>query len=590
MYIKEIRIRNFRSIVKADIVLNNLSIFVGFNDVGKSNILKALNLFFNNETDYEKALDFTQDYSKFTPARKKKAEEIIIEIIFHAPSNYKESKDIVWRKIWRKSGIHFNETKFIDNTNFPSKSKLYSWLQNIRFSYVPAIRDTSYFQILLAKLHDSLAETIEIELRKAGDDFIKKIKSNTEGMINEIDKRLMINSQIKLPSNLQSLFKTLDFSTSEGGFEISLSNRGDGIKTRYIPVILKFISDQLNINKRKGSANVNMIWGYEEPENNLEMLTAFKLAADFIDYSKEIQILITTHSPGFYSLKESNGDSVNLFKVVKDKGKEAEIKELLIYNDLDIDMGIMPLIAPYVKEKIIEIGHLQDDINIFKDQLSKFNKHVIFTEGDDEVRIFNNILTELKLEDKIIVNRDGFGCSGVKNQVMAWSWVSSIAFFKAVGIFDNDFSGNSELKKLKVEPQFKEAEANQKVKALSYKVPPHLTNIKSKINTFPIELEEMYPIEIWKIAEKKRWLEERSIQELNSFVTLDTTSQTLIDKINLLGLNADEKLYVLKKIPDKHKDKISKFLVNDKTMDFNVKYESIIKLFQETIIPFLTKK
>ena len=47
-----------------------------------------------------------------------------------------------------------------------------------------------------------------------------------------------------------------------------------------------------------------MIWGYEEPENNLEMLAAFNLAKDFIDYSKEIQILLTTHSPGFYNLKE----------------------------------------------------------------------------------------------------------------------------------------------------------------------------------------------------------------------------------------------------------------------------------------------
>lgn len=589
MYIKEVRIRNFRSIMKADIVLNNLSIFVGLNDVGKSNILKALNLFFNNETDYDKALDFNHDYSKFTPKRKKKAEEIIIELVFHAPTNYKESKDIIWRKVWRKSGLHFNETKFIDNTSFPSKSKLYSWLQNIRFSYVPAIRDSSYFQILLAKLHDSLAETIELELRNAGDDFIKKIKSNTEEMINEIDIRLMINSQIKLPSNLQSLFKTLDFSTSEGSFEISLSNRGDGIKTRYIPVILKFISDQLNINKRKGSANVNMLWGYEEPENNLEMLAAFKLAQDFLDYSKDIQILITTHSPGFYTLKENNNEKVNLFKVIKEKNKEAEINELITYNDLDSDMGIMPLIAPYVKEKVIEIEHLQKDINLFKVQLSKFSKHVIFVEGDDEVRIFSNILTELKLDDKIIVNRDGFGCSGVKNQVMAWSWVSSIAVFKAIGIFDNDESGNSEFKKLKGEKQFKDAEANQKVKALNYKVPLHLINIKSKINTFPIELEEMYPCEVWKIAERKGWLEDRSTQELHSFVILDSTSQTIIDKINLLGIGPDEKLYVLKKVPDKHKDKLSKFLVNDKTIDFDVKYKSIIKLFQESIIPFLTK-
>jgi hypothetical protein len=100
----------------------------------------------------------------------------------------------------------------------------------------------------------------------------------------------------------------------------------------------------------------------------------------------------------------------------------------------------------------------------------------------------------------------------------------------------------------------------------------------------------MYPSVVWKIAEKKRWLEDRNIQELNSFVILDTTSQTIIDKINSLGFNSDEKLYILKKIPDKHKDKISKFLINDKTIDFKDKYVSIIKMFEETIIPFLTKK
>ena len=589
MYIKEIRIRNFRSIVKADIALNNLSIFVGFNDVGKSNILKALNLFFNDETDYEKALDFSQDYSKFTPVRNKKAEEIIIEIIFHAPSNYKESKDIVWRKVWRKSGIHFNETKFTDNTNFPSKSKLYSWLQNIRFSYVPAIRDTSYFQILLAKLHDSLAETIEIELRNAGDDFIKKIKANTEGMIKEIDKRLMINSQIKLPSNLQSLFKTLDFSTSEGSFEISLSNRGDGIKTRYIPVILKFISDQLNINKRKGSANVNMIWGYEEPENNLEMLAAFKLALDFIDYSKEIQILITTHSPGFYSLKENNNESVNLFKVVKDKDKEAEIIEQKAYNDLDDDMGIMPLIAPYVKEKVLEIEKLKNDVIVYESELAKINKNTIFVEGDDEVRIFNKILDHLGLIHQINISKDGLGCSGVKNQIMAWSWVSGITELKAIGLFDNDSSGLTEYKKLKTENQYIDAESKQKVKAVHYKVPAHLTNIKRKINVFPIELEEMYSVKVWKIASSRGWLVNRDITELNSFVTVDNLFQNITEKIDKMDFSEDEKLFILNKVPDSHKDKLSKFIINDKKLEIQDKLGHLINFYNESMHSFINK-
>ena len=45
--IREIRIKNFRSIVEATIPLDNFNIFVGLNDCGKSNVLKALNLFFN---------------------------------------------------------------------------------------------------------------------------------------------------------------------------------------------------------------------------------------------------------------------------------------------------------------------------------------------------------------------------------------------------------------------------------------------------------------------------------------------------------------------------------------------------------------
>lgn len=585
MFIKEIRIKNFRSIVKTEIPLSDISMFVGLNDVGKSNVLKALNLFFNGETDYGKEYSFSIDYSKFAPVRKKKAEEIIIEIILNAPTNYKESKDIIWKKVWRKNGFHKEFQTFVDGTNFPQKSKLYSWLQNIRYTYVPAIRDTNYFESLLANLHDSLAETIENELRTAGEDFISNIKTYTGLMIDEIDNRLNIKSQIKLPSNLQTLFKALDFSTEEGDFEVSISNRGDGIKTRYIPIILKFIAEQLNINKIKGSANVNMIWGYEEPENNIEMFAAFKLAKDFIDYSKDIQILLTTHSPGFYTLKETYTEKVGLFKVLKEKNNEAQISELLNYNDLNNDMGIMPLIAPYVKDKVSEINQLQHDIENYKNELKNIDKHTIFVEGDDEIRIFSKILEHLGISEKIRISKDGLGCSGVKNQMMAWSWVAGVSNFKAVGIFDNDLSGNNEFRKLKEEKQFIEASSKKFVKAINYKVPSHLLNIKREINNFPIELEEMYLVDAWKYAKDKGWLVDRDIEELMAFIKVDSVNQTIEEKLMTLGFSEDEILYVKKKVPDKHKDKLSKYLVQNED-SIEIKLEPLIKLFNEKIIPF----
>lgn len=53
--IASIRIKNFRSIRNETIAAKDFNIFVGLNDAGKSNVLKALNLFFTGETDYGKS-------------------------------------------------------------------------------------------------------------------------------------------------------------------------------------------------------------------------------------------------------------------------------------------------------------------------------------------------------------------------------------------------------------------------------------------------------------------------------------------------------------------------------------------------------
>lgn len=46
-----------------NIALERLNMFVGLNDVGKSNVLKVLNLFFAGETDFGEKFDFETDFS-----------------------------------------------------------------------------------------------------------------------------------------------------------------------------------------------------------------------------------------------------------------------------------------------------------------------------------------------------------------------------------------------------------------------------------------------------------------------------------------------------------------------------------------------
>ncbi len=59
--IRLIQIENFRSIKNILLDVTNLTVLVGQNDSGKSNTLRALNLFFNGETDSNQPFDFVKD-------------------------------------------------------------------------------------------------------------------------------------------------------------------------------------------------------------------------------------------------------------------------------------------------------------------------------------------------------------------------------------------------------------------------------------------------------------------------------------------------------------------------------------------------
>ena len=60
--IDRIEVNYFRSVYSVSVKkLRDLNVFLGPNDAGKSNILRALNLFFNNESGYDEDIQFLQD-------------------------------------------------------------------------------------------------------------------------------------------------------------------------------------------------------------------------------------------------------------------------------------------------------------------------------------------------------------------------------------------------------------------------------------------------------------------------------------------------------------------------------------------------
>ena len=108
--ISRVEISGFRSIDSAQIICTPVNVFCGLNDVGKSNILRALNLFFHDTTDYEVGFDFNSDYSKLSLAKaqrsSKQKQQVKIKVYFRAPASYKslEGESLWVERVYDRSG------------------------------------------------------------------------------------------------------------------------------------------------------------------------------------------------------------------------------------------------------------------------------------------------------------------------------------------------------------------------------------------------------------------------------------------------------------------------------------------------------
>lgn len=370
--IHSIHIKNFRSIRNETIIAKNFNIFVGLNDAGKSNFLKALNLFFNSQTDYNTSFDFQKDFTYLFPKKSHSTKEIKILIKFYIPSTYKENGIYIWEKVWRTDN-YFTEKITNENGDVPSaRSRIPGTLKRIKYRYVPAVKSKEYYKSLLTDLYITVSSSLTSPLKKSTEDFSNVLKDYTKHISENVISHLHINSELSIPDNLSDIFKALVFKTSSefDGITISLDYRGDGIQARHIPIILKYIADEDQNSRNQGSTKIFTVWGFEEPENGVELTKAFEMADEFSEYSENIQLFVSTHSPAFY-MKKSDSDTSIYFASKKPNNEGTTFNIEQNYTLIGENMGLMPLIAPYVANQLEELkqtlqlaeSHILNDIN-----------------------------------------------------------------------------------------------------------------------------------------------------------------------------------------------------------------------------------
>lgn len=334
--IEKIEIKHFRSFdggkdqekIRID-DLKDLNIFSGANDSGKSNVLRALNLFFNREISpgipFNKDRDFSkivaQRFDKDVEERKaKQAKRIKQQKEQEAQDATEEFKDLRRSDEVISIKLFFNNEKkqrglpksfwiaksysqknnfggeYVYQTDLKGNPQVTNFLNSFKFEYVPAIKDKLFFNYLFEKLQKYLFEkeskNKENKFATSSREFNEMLKTETTELFNKFQLSSGVDAKFYIPSTLVDFFRTLSVMTEN---DISLFERGDGIQARFIPEIL----DEISKNSKK-----NIIWGFEEPENSYEAKNIRKIGNEFLTkYSQKKQIFITTHTKEFLSLK-----------------------------------------------------------------------------------------------------------------------------------------------------------------------------------------------------------------------------------------------------------------------------------------------
>lgn len=528
MSISAISIRNFRSILAFGDRVHDLNIFVGQNDDGKSNVLRALDLFFNHDKRHGYELDWARDYCAFAPERANKAQEITIELEVMPPRTFKNHNPVLWRKVWRKGGLHKESTKHGDGSDVRPQSKITAFLKAIRYDYVPAIKGEEYFQVLMTNLYDMLQATVEEQVREASRSFTTTINDNTKLILEAILKHLGLQTTIELPPNLRDLFAQLEFTSVSGEKPFSLRQRGDGIKVRHIPIVLRWLAEQANYLSAPGRPKAVTIWGYEEPENNLELRRCFELATEFVEGASTIQSFVTTHSPAFYSIcRESDPDKVGLFLVQKQTSPPTTTIRPLAeadFDSLDSSMGLLDFLEPHFKK-------LRDDLHRVRtqNQLLDGSRPTMFCEGSSDKTLIEAALSALfpEMLDRVSVrssDTSGGGHDWVGDQLVAWSLRRPTA--QAVGVFDRD--EGAQRTKAQLEKRVKEG-GKKWVSWITLKPSAVLKDCFAKHICVPFAIEELFPEDVWHHAQEQGWLEER--QNPLAIYKFDQTTITFKDHI-----------------------------------------------------------
>jgi len=455
MRIKRIKISNFRSIVKIDIPIsqgNNLVSFCGANNVGKTNILNALNLFFD-KSDYfpEKDCPNHKYYGTRGGSYQPK-----IEIEFTDDKDtFKIIKD--WNKkivekedneiLYKLSGIKNKKEKLDDKQikDFLKKINFF-FLPSINLSFPEAIKYIMNSDIIDLETGQTRMSGKKGEMKTAIEKVLADLKSILDALGDNISPLLEKYKAgwgvaFDLPAEVNSfrdlMIGEVDFYIKDKSNSKAIDAKGSGLQ-RLCHILMYFrIVEKLN--EKKQSAIICI----DEPDVYLHSGLQKELMSDIREKIKQNQIFLTTHSPIFIdTIQLSNvfllDQKVEEKSYQRAKRKHSNLKFNAIQTHL-IDFN-----------ESSGISTLKSYLGISEKDNLLFDKYNLLVEGEEDKIYLTKLLQHFNLNVPNIIP-----CNGADNIPKFLDFYNGLADKNSDTYFlvllDNDHKGREVSKKIKPE-------------------------------------------------------------------------------------------------------------------------------------------
>ena len=380
--ITAIRVRGFRSIHDQELEgLGDLMVVVGKNSSGKSNLLRALNLFFNGEPQPGSPLSFSRDVHERPKRRQKKV--VSVSVDFLLPADIKIRKELTalasagrrlrvtrrWELDQRREIVSSFEVEVGGAALGNPEEVARQLLSIVSYRYIP--NRTIPADLLR---HESQAIADAIFIRMKGDRHAAAVLDGlgaaARRMMGEAKDGMrasgapLAEPTLSLASTMGEMLRMTGFqATGHHGLPVRDEEWGAGHQGYFLYSVLQTLDTDYG---RFFGWRQATIWGVEEPESGLHHDLATQLAGKMRDWAaaqnKRLQMIVTTHSPVFamaadggYWAQLDGPESKFLYSEVRKLVVAAESKGVCSWTHpaLSFPWSIVVLVEGHIDEAVL---------------------------------------------------------------------------------------------------------------------------------------------------------------------------------------------------------------------------------------------